>query len=83
MKGHTGNSTPGITACLVSKTVQEKLVRLGVADEFDLLLHLPLRYEDETHLYPINDVPAGATAVGVPARILKKAAVNLMGDGTA
>ena len=31
----------------------------------------------------INDVPAGATAVGVPARILKKAAVNLMGDGTA
>ncbi|MEO8767066.1 MAG: ATP-dependent DNA helicase RecG [Nitrosospira sp.] len=61
MKGDTGNSTPGITACLVSKTVQEKLVRLGVADKFDLLLHLPLRYEDETHLYPINDVPENKT----------------------
>lgn len=62
MKGNTGNSTPGISAGLVSKTVQEKLVRLGVADEFDLLLHLPLRYEDETHLYPINDVPENKTA---------------------
>lgn len=42
-----------------SKTIQEKLDRLGITDEFDLVLHLPLRYEDETHLYPIRDVPAG------------------------
>ena len=41
--------------------MQEKLARLGIADEFDLVLHLPLRYEDETHLYPINDVPANKT----------------------
>ena len=61
MKGNTGNSISGISACLVSKTVQEKLTRLGIADEFDLLLHLPLRYEDETHLYPINDVPENRT----------------------
>ena len=45
----------------VSRTVQEKLARLGIADEFDLMLHLPLRYEDETHLYPIRDVPANKT----------------------
>ncbi|SOD41047.1 ATP-dependent DNA helicase RecG [Nitrosovibrio sp. Nv4] len=44
-----------------SKTTQEKLDRLGITDEFDLVLHLPLRYEDETHLYPIRDVPAGKT----------------------
>ncbi len=44
-----------------SRTVQEKLARLGIADEFDLMLHLPLRYEDETHLYPIRDVPANKT----------------------
>ncbi|MBA2658392.1 MAG: ATP-dependent DNA helicase RecG [Nitrosospira sp.] len=41
--------------------MREKLVRLGVADEFDLLLHLPLRYQDETHLCPINDVPENKT----------------------
>ena len=26
------------------------------------MLHLPLRYEDETHLYPIRDLPAQKTA---------------------
>ena len=35
---------------------------MGIADEFDLVLHLPLRYEDETHLYPIRDLPAQKTA---------------------
>lgn len=44
-----------------SRTVQEKLVRLGITDEFGLVLHLPLRYEDETHLYPIRDAPAQKT----------------------
>lgn len=42
----------------ISRTTQEKLIRLGINDELDLMLHLPLRYEDETHLYPINDAPA-------------------------
>ena len=54
-------STPHAPPHLGSEAVQEKLVRLGIADEFDLVLHLPLRYEDETHLYPINDVPANKT----------------------
>ncbi len=31
--------------------------KLGVRSDFDLVLHLPLRYEDETHLYPIGDLP--------------------------
>ena len=44
-----------------SKSVQEKLSRLGINCESDLLLHLPLRYEDETHIYPINDVVDGKT----------------------
>lgn len=61
MKGNTRNLTPGINAFPVSQAVREKLARLGVADEFDLLLHLPLRYEDETHLYPINDAPENKT----------------------
>ncbi len=43
----------------VSAHVQEKLSRLGIRDELDLILHLPIRYEDETHLFPIGDVPQG------------------------
>ncbi|UJP06062.1 MAG: ATP-dependent DNA helicase RecG [Nitrosomonas sp.] len=42
-----------------SATLQEKLSRLGIRNELDLVLHLPLRYEDETHLFPIRDAPHG------------------------
>ncbi|MEQ1777855.1 MAG: ATP-dependent DNA helicase RecG, partial [Nitrosomonas sp.] len=42
-----------------SPSVQEKLSRLGIRTELDLILHLPIRYEDETHLFPISDAPAG------------------------
>ncbi|WP_292993593.1 ATP-dependent DNA helicase RecG [Nitrosomonas sp.] len=44
---------------IVSANVQEKLSRLGIHNELDLILHLPIRYEDETHLYPISDAPPG------------------------
>jgi ATP-dependent DNA helicase RecG len=53
--GHKTAGGPG------SQTIQEKLARLGIKDEFDLALHLPLRYDDETHLYPISDVPLNKT----------------------
>lgn len=43
----------------VSTNVQEKLSRLGICNELDLILHLPIRYEDETHLFPISDAPPG------------------------
>ncbi len=43
----------------VSANVQEKLSRLGIKNELDLILHLPIRYEDETHLFPISDAPQG------------------------
>ncbi len=39
-----------------------KLAKLGVLHRSDLLLHLPLRYEDETHLAPIATVQADVTA---------------------
>ncbi|MBP6058779.1 MAG: ATP-dependent DNA helicase RecG [Nitrosomonas sp.] len=45
----------------VSANVQEKLSRLGIRHEPDLILHLPIRYEDETHLFPIADAPQGQT----------------------
>ncbi len=42
-----------------NKNVQDKLSRLGINNALDLILHLPIRYEDETHLFPINDAPLG------------------------
>ena len=40
-------------------TLADKLVRIGVRREQDLVLHLPLRYEDRTRLCPIGAVKAG------------------------
>ncbi|HQT26601.1 MAG TPA: ATP-dependent DNA helicase RecG, partial [Burkholderiales bacterium] len=39
--------------------MKEKLARLGVLSLWDRVLHLPIRYEDETRLYPIADIPTG------------------------
>ena len=52
---------PSFATAFASESIQQKLARLGIACELDLLLHLPLRYEDETHLHPIKDVPEGET----------------------
>jgi ATP-dependent DNA helicase RecG len=39
----------------------ERFKRLGIRTEADLLLHLPLRYEDETRIVPLNEIQAGQT----------------------
>jgi len=41
------------------QTLEDKLARLGIAREQDFVLHLPLRYEDRTHLCPLAAVQAG------------------------
>ena len=46
----------------VSPVLVAKLARLGIHSEADLLLHLPLRWEDETHITPIRDLLPGQTA---------------------
>jgi ATP-dependent DNA helicase RecG len=43
----------------VAPALAKKLDKLGLRRRFDLVLHLPLRYEDETHLYPIAAAPYG------------------------
>ena len=48
-------SQPIVAAAATAK----KLEKLGLTRRFDLVLHLPLRYEDETHLYPIQQAPYG------------------------
>jgi ATP-dependent DNA helicase RecG len=39
----------------------DKLAKLGIAREEDLVLHLPLRYEDHTRLVRLADLTAGTT----------------------
>ena len=42
-----------------SNTLADKLARLGIAREQDLVLHLPLRYEDHTRLCPLAALTPG------------------------
>ncbi|MFZ0106153.1 MAG: ATP-dependent DNA helicase RecG [Thiobacillus sp.] len=46
----------------VSTALAAKLARLGIEREADLLLHLPLRWEDETRITPIRDLLPGQVA---------------------
>jgi len=46
----------------ISPATLGKLAKLGIHQRAGLLLHLPLRYEDETHLSPIATIQAGETA---------------------
>jgi len=46
----------------ISPATLANLAKLGIHHRADLLLHLPLRYEDETHLAPIATVQPGMTA---------------------
>jgi ATP-dependent DNA helicase RecG len=39
-----------------------KLAKLGLHNRFDLVLHLPLRYEDETKLQRIDDLQVGVSS---------------------
>jgi ATP-dependent DNA helicase RecG len=47
----------------LSKSTLIRLAKLGIASKFDLVLHLPLRYDDETRLYSINEAPPGQAAL--------------------
>ena len=49
---------PSLSA--LPKATLTQLGKLGIATRFDLVLHLPLRYDDETTLYAINAAPPGA-----------------------
>ena len=46
----------------VGPKLADRLRRLGIATAEDVLLHLPLRYQDRTRLTPINQLQAGDEA---------------------
>ncbi len=73
----------------VGPRLAERLGRLGLRSLHDLLLHLPLRYEDRTRVTPIGALRAGAAAVveGTvelastrPGR--RRSLICLLGDGS-
>ncbi len=43
----------------IGKPTCDKLAKLGIHSDFDLVLHLPLRYVDETHIFPVAHAPYG------------------------
>src|SRR5688572_28806344 len=59
-------ATPGAATTVgfpaLPAAVRKQLERLALRAPFDLVLHLPLRYEDETHLTRVRDALPGATA---------------------
>ncbi|WP_018152385.1 ATP-dependent DNA helicase RecG [Leeia oryzae] len=54
---------------------RQKLAKLGLTRLQDLALHLPLRYEDETQLYPITQAPQDR--VVVVEGVIKKSEVQI------
>jgi len=60
MKGRLLDAIPLTTLTGVGASQSAKLAKIGLHSLQDLLLHLPLRYEDRTHLTAINDLQAGA-----------------------
>ncbi|MGK2699287.1 ATP-dependent DNA helicase RecG [Serratia surfactantfaciens] len=62
MKGRLLDTVPLTTLSGVGASQAGKLAKLGLDTIQDLLLHLPLRYEDRTRLYPINDLLPGIYA---------------------
>ncbi|MDD7442004.1 MAG: ATP-dependent DNA helicase RecG [Sutterellaceae bacterium] len=42
--------------------LKERLAKIGLVTDWDYVLHLPLRYEDETRITPISELVAGIPA---------------------
>lgn len=62
MKGRLLDAIPLTALSGVGASQAGKLAKIGLETIQDLLMHLPLRYEDRTRLYPINDLLQGSHA---------------------
>ena len=58
------------TAGKSAASFAKKLEKLGIRSRFDLVLHLPMRYEDETALTPVEHAPFGVP-VQVEASVVR------------
>ena len=59
MKGRLLDAVPLSSLTGVGAALSNKLAKINLHTVQDLLLHLPLRYEDRTHLYPIGELLPG------------------------
>ena len=59
MKSSVTDSDSLLSLKGVGPKVAEKLQRLDIYSQQDLLFHLPLRYQDRSHIYPIGSLRAG------------------------
>jgi len=62
MKGRLLDAIPLTSLSGVGASQADKLAKLGLETIQDLLLHLPLRYEDRPRLYDIHDLQPGLFA---------------------
>ena len=53
----------------ISTATAEKLSKLHLTSLWDIILHAPLRYEDETHITPMSDMRVGESCL-VEGRII-------------
>ncbi|MFA3763031.1 ATP-dependent DNA helicase RecG [Yersinia sp. 2544 StPb PI] len=70
MKGRLLDAVPLSTLSGVGASQAGKLAKMGLETIQDLLLHLPLRYEDRTRLYRIGDLMPGLS-VNVEGEVLR------------
>jgi ATP-dependent DNA helicase RecG len=52
-------TAPATAVSFATPAIADKLARIGITREADLILHLPLRYEDETRVANIRDALPG------------------------
>ena len=62
MQSRLLDAVPLNTLTGVGAAQSSRLAKIGLHTVQDLLLHLPLRYEDRTHLYPIGELLPGVYA---------------------
>ncbi|ELX8187938.1 ATP-dependent DNA helicase RecG, partial [Salmonella enterica] len=62
MSGRLLDAVPLNSLTGVGAAQSSRLAKIGLHTVQDLLLHLPLRYEDRTHLYPIGELLPGIYA---------------------
>ena len=59
MKSSSADSNSLLNLKGVGPKVAEKLLRLDIHNQQDLLFHLPLRYQDRSRIYPIGSLRPG------------------------
>ncbi len=61
--GASASVAPHATLARYGKPTLVALAKLGIHRAFDLVLHLPMRYDDETRLHSISNAPEGTPAL--------------------